>query len=99
MIHEIARLEIDPEKSAEFEAAVTKGVELFRAADGCHGLKLKRCIENPAVYSLVVKWDSVEHHMEGFRESERYDQWRELVGPFFVAPPKVEHVSTVIRGF
>lgn len=99
MIHEIARIEIDPNESKGFEAAVADAVDAFRAADGCHSLELKRCIENPAVYLLVVGWESVEHHTEGFRQSEGFRRWRELAGPYFVRPPEVEHVSTVSAGF
>jgi hypothetical protein len=31
----------------------------------------------------------------GFRQSELFTQWRAIVGPFFAAPPVVEHFKAV----
>ncbi len=91
MITEIAYLTIDPARAAAFEAAVASAAEHFRTAQGCRSMRLERVIEDPAKYRLVVGWDSVEAHMVTFRESEGFARWRELAGPFFVAPPVVEH--------
>mgnify|MGYP001226822774 CR=1 FL=1 len=87
MITEIAQLTIDPSRAEEFEAAVTRAVPYFRSAQGCHGMALERVIEDPSRYHLIVQWESVEHHMVTFRESEGFRAWRALVGPFFTAPP------------
>ncbi len=91
MITEIAYLTIDPARAAEFEAAVALAAEHFAAAEGCHSMRLERVIEDPAQYRLVVGWQSVEAHMVTFRKSPGFARWRELAGPFFVAPPVVEH--------
>ncbi len=99
MIHEIARLTIDPAKAEAFEQAVASCVELFRAGVGCHGMALQRCIETPATYELRVAWDSVEDHMVHFRQSAAFQEWRNRVGSFFVEPPKVDHVTTVADYF
>jgi len=32
--------------------------------------------------------------MVGFRESERYTEWRAIIGPFFAEPAKVEHFAS-----
>jgi hypothetical protein len=34
--------------------------------------------------------------MVGFRESELYVRWRELIGPFFAAPPTVQHFAAPV---
>ncbi len=91
MITEIAHITIDPAKADEFEAAVAAAVPHFVAAEGCHSMRLERVIEDPAQYRLCVEWDSVEHHMVTFRESEGFKQWRAHAGPFFVETPRVEH--------
>jgi len=95
MITEIALLTIDPSKSAAFEAAVAQAAPAFRGAEGCHGMALERVIEDPSRYRLVVQWDSVEHHMVTFRASPAFQTWRGLAGPFFTAPPAVEHSQVV----
>lgn len=96
MIHEIAVLVIDPSRSAEFEAAVAAARPHFVAAPGCTSFGLQRVIEEPGTYRLVVGWDSVDAHMVDFRGSDGFQQWRALAAPFFVAPPSVVHVETII---
>jgi len=95
MITEIAVLTIDPAKADAFEAAVAQAAPAFRSAAGCHGLALEHVIEDPSRYRLVVQWDSVEHHIVMFRNSPAFQTWRGLAGPFFTAPPVVEHSQVV----
>jgi quinol monooxygenase YgiN len=52
-------------------------------------------VENPERYHLVVGWESVEAHMVDFRESEGFQAWRALAGPFFVGTPSVEHFALI----
>jgi hypothetical protein len=42
---------------------------------------------------LLVEWDSVEAHLENFRDSERFPAWRARIGPYFANPPLVEHFT------
>ena len=96
MVDEIARLTIDPARAADFEAAVARAEPLFRADKGCTGFALQKVTEQPGVYHLVVGWVSVAAHNDDFRATDAFQQWRALAGPFFVAPPTVVHVETVI---
>lgn len=92
MILEIADFRITPGQQAAFEAAVAKGVdEAIRHAKGFNGYKLNRCIETPERFVLMIYWDTLEDHTVGFRESPAFTAWRAIVGPFFAAPPVVEH--------
>ena len=95
MITEIATLTIDPARSADFEAAVALAAPYFKKSDGCHGMALEKLIETPGVYKLRVLWETVDHHMITFRNSDNFEQWRALAGPFFTEPPKVVHGETV----
>ncbi|MFC8366700.1 MULTISPECIES: antibiotic biosynthesis monooxygenase [unclassified Streptomyces] len=96
MITEIAQIEIRPGQEQEFERAVTEALPYFLAADGCHGVDLHRSIEHPSRYRLMVRWETVEHHTVTFRASEGFARWRALAGPHFEAPPRVEHVESVL---
>ncbi|MBC2667607.1 putative quinol monooxygenase [Novosphingobium piscinae] len=96
MIHEIAALTIDPAQAGAFEAAVAAARPHFEGDPGCLSFRLERVIEHPGEYRLVVGWTSVAAHMEDFRQSPAFQQWRALAGPFFTAPPSVIHVETVI---
>lgn len=95
MIQEVATLTIDPARASAFEAAVRAAQPHFEAAKGFRFLALERAIEAPERYFLIVGWDSVEAHMVDFRESAGFQAWRSLASPFFVEPPKVEHVARV----
>ncbi len=95
MINEIAILSIDPANADAFEAAVAQAAPLFKAAPGCHGLALERGIEDPGKYRLLVQWESVAHHLDIFRNSEAFGQWRSLVGAYFIGPAVMDHSETV----
>jgi hypothetical protein len=38
---------------------------------------------------------AVATHLVEFRATERFEQWRELIGPYFAKPPHVEHFIDV----
>jgi quinol monooxygenase YgiN len=78
---------------------VKTAVGAFKASKGCHGMELQRSHETPSRYLLFVRWDSVEAHMVGFRESPEFQIWRKAVSHCFEAPPTVEHVAPVVHGF
>ncbi len=92
MIWEIAEIDVRPGTEPAFEAAVTEAEPLFLRAPGCHGVQLRRSVELPSRYRLIVEWETVEHHTVGFRSSADFGRWRELAAPYFDSPPVVEHV-------
>ncbi len=91
MIIEVAHITILEGHEAEFEAAVAKAVPVFGQAKGCLGLHLQRCIESPLEYEAIIRWDTLEDHTVGFRESDQFQEWRALVGPHFDGAPDVKH--------
>lgn len=95
MIYEHAILTIHPGQCAQFEQAFVHARQVIGRAVGCDAVVLRRSIEAPARYTLIVEWLSVEHHMEGFRNSALFTEWRALLGPFFANQPQVEHCTTV----
>jgi quinol monooxygenase YgiN len=99
MITEIAQIDVKPGAEADFEAGVKKAVPIFQRAKGCHGMELRRSIEEPCRYRLFVTWETVENHNIDFRGSPDFQAWRGLVGHCFAAPPQVEHVRQVVHGF
>ena len=99
MITEIAQIEVKPGMEAEFEAGVKQAAPIFQRAKGCRHFELRRSIEKPSRYRLFVDWDTVENHNVDFRGSPDFQEWRKLVGHCFAAPPEVEHVAQVVKGF
>ncbi len=98
-VHEVAEIDIKPGHEAAFEAAVATAVPLFQAAAGARTLTLERSIETPGRYRLVIGWDRVADHLDGFRRSPEFLEWRRLSADHFAAPPRVEHVVNALTGF
>ncbi len=96
MVTEFAEIEVRPGQEEHFRDAVEHCKPLFARAPGCHGIALQQSVEQPQHFVLLVKWDSVEHHMEMFQKSPDFEEWREAVGDCFAAPPKVWHGQTVV---
>jgi heme-degrading monooxygenase HmoA len=99
MITEIAQIDVKPGTESEFETGVKNAAPIFKRAKGCRGMALKRSIEKPRRYRLFVTWETVENRTVDFRGSPDFQEWRNLVGHCFAAPPEVEHVREVVRGF
>ena len=98
MILEIADIQIPPGQHAAFEAAIQKGLDTVASqAKGFKGAKVNRGIESPERYILQIFWETLEDHTVGFRQGPLFPQWRAIVGPFFAAPPRVEHFELVTK--
>jgi heme-degrading monooxygenase HmoA len=91
MILEQVIFTITPGSEAEFEEALQQAKQVIAQSPGFRSLKLLRGIEKPSTFLLLNEWDTVADHMEGFRKSEFFVRWRELIGPYFASPPVVEH--------
>jgi heme-degrading monooxygenase HmoA len=92
---EHALLDVVPGREDDFEQAFEQARPLIAATPGFRRLRLERCVERPAQYLLLVEWDRLEDHTEGFRGSARYDEWRALLHHFYDPFPLVEHYRTV----
>jgi quercetin dioxygenase-like cupin family protein/heme-degrading monooxygenase HmoA len=98
-VHEVAVIRVKAGTGAAFEQAVATAAPLFQAAHGARTLTLQRSEEDPLEYRLVVGWNSVADHMQGFRDSAAFAEWRRLIGDFTDGPPQVSHLRTVLTLF
>ncbi len=96
MILEIAILNIRAGEEAAFEEAVAKGSPIIVRSPGYVSHELRRCIETKGRYVLLVRWETLEAHTIGFRESPAFPAWRAIIGPFFASPPVVEHYESAL---
>jgi heme-degrading monooxygenase HmoA len=95
MILERAQIPVTEGEETAFEAAITQAKEVISQSPGFRSIQVFKGVERPSVYLLLIEWDTLEDHTVGFRESERFVRWRELIGPFFASPPEVEHFDLV----
>jgi len=93
MVLEVADIRIRPGAEADFIAAFHGVREVLTTTPGCRSVRMTHSIESPDRFVLLVEWDSVEAHEQNFRASERFAQWRGAIGPYFAAPPHIEHVA------
>ena len=94
MILEIADIRIAVGKNAEFEAALARAaLTVVSHARGYLRHELHKGIESPERYLLMIWWNTLEDHTVGFRQGPLFPEWRAVVGPFFAAPPAVEHFT------
>ncbi len=92
MILEVAEIQIAPGQQAAFEAAIQHGIaSVISQARGFVRAEVQHGIESPERYLLQIQWQTLEDHTEHFRGGPLFPQWRAIVGPFFAAPPRVEH--------
>ena len=98
MILELADIRIQPGQNVAFEEAIQRGIATVASrAQGFKGAKVNRGIESPERYILQIFWATLEDHTVGFRQGPLFAEWRAIVGPFFAAPPVVEHFELVSK--
>ena len=91
MIIEHALLQVRPGEEASFEVAMAKAKPLIAASSGFQGIEVRPAAERPGLYLLLVRWDSIADHRDGFRRSDRYEQWRALLHSFYEPMPSVDY--------
>lgn len=95
MILEHGVLSVRPGEEAQFEVAFATARPLISCQPGFRSLSLSRSIESPNLYLLLVEWDSVAAHTEGFRRSPEFERWRQLLHGFYEPKPVIEHFVAV----
>jgi heme-degrading monooxygenase HmoA len=95
VILEQAVLDVKPGQAAQFEAAFREAQRIISASPGYLSHELRRCLENPNRYLLLVRWRTLEDHTVGFRQSAPYQEWKKLLHHFYDPFPTVEHYEPV----
>ncbi|MDJ0359693.1 antibiotic biosynthesis monooxygenase [Rhodococcus sp. H29-C3] len=95
MVLEHALLQIKAGQAAEFEANFRRARQIISSMTGFRRLSLSRCLERSDSYLLLVEWNTLEDHTEGFRGSAEYQEWRTLLHHYYDPFPVVEHYEQV----
>ena len=99
MILEHAILDVDPLEIADYEAALKEALPFIASAPGFIRLEIRPCLEMRGRYLLLVEWRELADHTEGFRNSDPYQAWKDLLHRFYSPFPLVEHYGKpVITG-
>jgi heme-degrading monooxygenase HmoA len=91
MILELAILDVIPGTEEEFQRSFGEAKKIISSIPGYVSHELKRCVEKSSRYLLLVNWEKLEDHTEGFRGSPQYQQWKALLHHYYDPFPEVEH--------
>jgi len=95
VILEVATLDVRKSANDSFEGDFQVAEKIISSIPGYLSHELLRCIENPGRYVLLVRWESLEAHTIGFRQSPRYQEWKKLLHRYYDPFPSVEHYQKV----
>ncbi len=97
MILEVAILDVQKGQQSLFEKDFIQASQYIQSIDGYKGHQLKKCIEKENRYLLLVEWADVESHEIGFRQSDVYQKWKELLHHYYSPFPVVEHYESIFE--
>lgn len=95
VILEVAILDIKLGVNAEFETAFQTASVIIASRPGYISHELQRCLETTNRYILLVRWQKLEDHTIGFRQSPEYQEWKSLLHYLYEPFPIVEHYEIV----
>ncbi len=95
MTLEVAILNVIPGLEDDFLRAFDIAKDIISKMAGYLSHQLKRCIENTSQFILLVKWERLTDHTEGFRRSKEYQEWKGLLHHFYDPFPVVEHYEDI----
>jgi heme-degrading monooxygenase HmoA len=94
-VTEHAVMQIDSGRAASFEAVLPEAIAVLAGSPGCRSVRVSRRVEAPGAYLLLVEWDTLADHVDGFRSSAAFDTWRSLVRDYWLELPTVEHFAVI----
>lgn len=84
-------LQVKQGEAGAFEAAMAEARPLIAASPGFRVIEVRPALEAENRYLLLVRWDDVESHRDGFRKSDRYERWRALLHRFYDPMPNIAY--------
>jgi len=95
MVLEVAILDVKIGEEELFEKTFLEAEKIISIMSGYISHELQKCIENNSHYLLLVKWETLEDHKIGFRQSKEYQRWKDLLHHFYDPFPTVEHFKII----
>ncbi|GAA0476373.1 hypothetical protein GCM10009096_17680 [Parasphingorhabdus litoris] len=96
MIIEQALLQVKVGQSDRFVAAMHEAKPLIAVQPGFQSIEVRPSLDSSDQYLLLVKWDNIESHRDGFRQSPEYEEWRGLLHDFYSPMPLVSYFGSSI---
>ena len=88
---EIIRYRIGAERAAAFIEAYRQAGESLTRSPHCSGYELLRSKKDPELFLLIIRWDSAQGHLQGFRHSPQFREFFTHVKPYVGDILEMEH--------
>ena len=95
MVTEIARFRAQPGKADELANGLMKGAAIIKTAEGYQSIKVSRCIEDAQLFIFQIEWETLAHHVEKFRGSPLFAEYRSHITGRFIEPVDVNHFEAI----
>jgi heme-degrading monooxygenase HmoA len=92
-VYELTEFVVPKGRELEFEDVMRTARTVIARCAGLISIEYWRGVERGNVYTLLLKWRSMDAHLEEWRNSPHYPEWSALVVPFIVEPPRDEHFT------
>lgn len=96
MILEAVMLQVKEGMETEYEESFRSASEIISSMKGYLSHELQRCMEVEGKYLLLVRWETLEDHTVGFRQSKEYQEWKKQLHKYYAPFPTVEHFEKVL---
>ncbi|WP_273852682.1 antibiotic biosynthesis monooxygenase family protein [Guptibacillus spartinae] len=92
MVIEKAYFTIHAGLESEFEATFKEAVLFIAETEGYMNYRLLKSIETDRKYIILIEWETLASHTEGFMSSDRFKKFTSLVDPF-IENVEMEHLA------
>ncbi|MEU4622874.1 antibiotic biosynthesis monooxygenase family protein [Actinoplanes sp. NPDC023801] len=98
MVLEVTMIVVLPGREDDFVDAYQLARPLVAGSPGCRSVRLQRSLGSATRFVLLTEWDSPEAHEHNFRRTDRFAQWRALIGGALAQPPLAEYFTDIRAG-
>ena len=94
MVIEKACFTIHEGLEAKFEETFREAVKLIASIKGYRHYSLTNSIESERKYVILIEWDSLTAHTEGFMKSSQFQEFTDMMDPFLLNV-EMEHLVPI----
>ncbi len=95
MILEITEIAVRDAQDDSFRSAWKAAAAILSRQPGYQGYEAMVQHENPNVFTLLVRWESLQAHTEQFTQSTDFSRLTELISPFINGDVRVVHAQPI----
>jgi heme-degrading monooxygenase HmoA len=96
MYLEIAIIPVLEGKEADFEGAFeTARTDVYAKVEGCMSAELRRGVERPNEFVLLIEWATLEDHTERFPQTPEFQTFKGLIAGLLAGAPENAHWRSV----